>query len=68
MTTNMNNHKQPIICGTDFSIHAAEAANVAAAIAKRVNGEVVLIHVIPPWELPGPLGSRPLLVVRPPKP
>jgi nucleotide-binding universal stress UspA family protein len=41
----MNNNQRPIICGTDFSVHAAEAANVAAAIAKRVASEVVLIHV-----------------------
>ena len=41
----MNNKQRPIICGTDFSIHAAEAASVAAAIAKRVDSEVVLIHV-----------------------
>ncbi len=41
----MNNKKRPVICGTDFSVHAAEAANVAAAIARRVNEELVLVHV-----------------------
>ncbi|MBI3849932.1 MAG: universal stress protein [Verrucomicrobia bacterium] len=45
MTTTMNNRQRPIICGTDFSIHAVEAANVAAAIAKRVDSELVLVHV-----------------------
>ena len=38
--------KQQIVCGTDFSAHAAEAADVAAAIAKRLGDSLVLIHAI----------------------
>ena len=34
-----------IICGTDFSQHAAEAARVAAALGKRLKETVVLAHV-----------------------
>lgn len=37
---------QQIICGTDFSIHAAEAADVAAALARRHLDTLVLAHVI----------------------
>lgn len=33
-----------IICGTDFSVHAAQAANVAAALAARSNGQLTLLH------------------------
>lgn len=44
-TTKSSRRKWPIICGTDFSIHAAEAADVAAAIAKRDGSELRLIHV-----------------------
>ncbi len=35
-----------IICGTDFSIHAAEAANVAAALAAQHNATLTLTHVV----------------------
>jgi nucleotide-binding universal stress UspA family protein len=35
-----------IVCGTDFSIHAAEAANAAAAIARRWRIPLVLVHVL----------------------
>ena len=35
-----------IVCGTDFSLQAAEAANVAAMIATRLGETVVLAHVI----------------------
>ena len=34
-----------IICGTDFSQHAAEAARVAAALAIRLKDTVTLAHV-----------------------
>jgi nucleotide-binding universal stress UspA family protein len=35
-----------IVCGTDFSVHAAEAANVAAALADRLKEKLRLIHVV----------------------
>lgn len=35
-----------ILCGTDFSIHANEAANVAAAWAARSNGPLKLVHAL----------------------
>lgn len=41
----MNNKKRPVVCGTDFSIHAMEAANVAAAIGKRLDTTLVITHV-----------------------
>ena len=34
----------PIICGTDFSKNALEAADVAAALATRLNTSLVLVH------------------------
>lgn len=34
-----------IVCGTDFSQHASEAADVAAALASRLNEPLALIHV-----------------------
>src|SRR5262245_40171883 len=49
----MSRDKKRIICGTDFSVHAFEAAEVAAVMAKRVDETVVLIHV----EEPGKLGA-----------
>ena len=45
MTATMKTKKNPIVCGTDFSIHATEAANVAAAMAKRLDTALVLVHV-----------------------
>ena len=43
-----------IICGTDFSIHASEAANAAAAITARLQGTLSLVHVMDTsrYELP----------------
>ena len=35
-----------VVCGTDFSQHAAEAADVAAALAARLNEPLALIHVM----------------------
>jgi nucleotide-binding universal stress UspA family protein len=34
-----------IVCGTDFSQHAVQAADVAAILAKRLNGKLALVHV-----------------------
>jgi nucleotide-binding universal stress UspA family protein len=36
---------RPIWCGTDFSSTAAEATNIAAAMARRLGTELVLVHV-----------------------
>ena len=36
---------QPILCGTDFSETSVAAANVAAALAKRLDTRLVLVHV-----------------------
>jgi len=43
-----------IICGTDFSIHASEAANAAAALTARLKGTLSLVHAmdISRYELP----------------
>jgi nucleotide-binding universal stress UspA family protein len=35
----------PIICGTDFSDAAIEAVDIAAAIARRLETKLVLVHV-----------------------
>ena len=40
-----------IISGTDFSAHAAEAADVAAALAVRNNATLTLLHAVAPWEV-----------------
>jgi len=40
-----------IVCGTDFSVHAAEAASFAAALAARRNGTLRLVHAISPAEV-----------------
>ncbi len=43
-----------IICGTDFSTHASEAANVATALTARLRGTLSLVHVMDTsrYELP----------------
>ncbi|MBL9168053.1 MAG: universal stress protein [Verrucomicrobiales bacterium] len=38
--------KPTILCGTDFSIQAAEATQVAAALAKRIGSRLFLVHAI----------------------
>ena len=42
-----------IVCGTDFSVHAAEAASFAAALAARQNGTLKLVHAISPRQVAG---------------
>ncbi len=37
--------KTPIICGTDFSVTATEAADIAAALARQLGIKLVLVHV-----------------------
>lgn len=39
-------HLRPIICGTDFSDQAVQAATVAAALAQRLSVPLVLVHGI----------------------
>lgn len=33
-----------VVCGTDFSVHAAEAATVAAILTARLQGTLTLVH------------------------
>jgi nucleotide-binding universal stress UspA family protein len=37
--------QRPIVCGTDFSAAAAEAVDIAAAMARQLGTELVLVHV-----------------------
>jgi nucleotide-binding universal stress UspA family protein len=37
-------NKRPIICGTDFSAVATEATDIAAAMARRLEARLVLVH------------------------
>jgi nucleotide-binding universal stress UspA family protein len=37
--------QRPIVCGTDFSAAAAEAVKIAAAMARRLGTELILVHV-----------------------
>ena len=37
-----------IVCGTNFSVHAQEAANAAAALARRFSASLVLVHAHDP--------------------
>jgi nucleotide-binding universal stress UspA family protein len=37
--------RRPIVCGTDFSSTATEATDVAAAMARQLGTELVLVHV-----------------------
>jgi nucleotide-binding universal stress UspA family protein len=37
--------RRPIVCGTDFSATAAEAVDIAAAMAKRLKTRLLLLHV-----------------------
>jgi nucleotide-binding universal stress UspA family protein len=50
---------QPIVCGTDFSATATEAVDIAAAMARRLETSLVLIHVD---ELLGALTSNPVVL------
>lgn len=38
----------PIVCGTDFSNAAGEAARAAAALARRLNDTLILVHAVEP--------------------
>jgi len=50
---------RPIICGTDFSGTATEAVDIAAAMARRLERSLVLVHVD---ELLGALTSNPVVI------
>jgi nucleotide-binding universal stress UspA family protein len=39
------NHKAPIVCGTDFSNTSTEAVDIAAALARRLETKLLLVHV-----------------------
>jgi len=51
--------RQPIVCGTDFSATASDAVDIAAAMARRLETKLVLVHVD---QLLGALVSNPLLL------
>jgi nucleotide-binding universal stress UspA family protein len=51
--------QRPIICGTDFSDAAIEAVDIAAAMARRLEARLVLVHVD---QLHGSLSSDPFLL------
>jgi nucleotide-binding universal stress UspA family protein len=53
------NGKRPIVCGTDFSAAATEAVDIAAALARRLETSLVLVHVN---QLIGTLVSSPVLL------
>jgi len=53
----MNTHEtKPILCGTDFSENATQAANAAAALAVRAGQPLLLVHVAD--EFGGHAGSK----------
>lgn len=41
----MESDRRPILCGTDFSAAAREAADLAASMAKRIGTKLILVHV-----------------------
>lgn len=53
------NNKRPIVCGTDFSAVASEAVDIAAAMARRLETKLVLVHVD---QLLGALVSNPVVL------
>jgi nucleotide-binding universal stress UspA family protein len=53
------NDKRPIVCGTDFSATATEAVDIAAAMARRLDTKLVLVHVD---QLLGALVSNPIVL------
>ena len=40
-----------IVCGTDFTVHAEEAANVAAALAVGCRSTLTLVHAVEPAQM-----------------
>lgn len=51
MPTSSSRARRPIVCGTDFTDHAASAASVAAGLAVALRHPLLLVHV-------GPTGQR----------
>jgi nucleotide-binding universal stress UspA family protein len=51
--------KRPIVCGTDFSVVATGAVDIAAAISRRLKTKLVLVHVD---QLHRALTSNPVLL------
>jgi nucleotide-binding universal stress UspA family protein len=41
----MKRSTRRIVCATDFSTNARKAAEVAAALAQRIDAQLVLVHV-----------------------
>ena len=39
------NDQRPVVCGTDFSAAAVEAADIAAGMARKLGTKLVLVHV-----------------------
>jgi nucleotide-binding universal stress UspA family protein len=48
--TNMESDMK-IVCGTDFTLHAEKAANVAAALAARYRSALTLVHAVEPAQM-----------------
>lgn len=57
--------KRRIVCGTDFSLQAAEAGDVAAALAAALDEVLFLVHVIPHSNLDEPMAALPDSAVEP---
>jgi nucleotide-binding universal stress UspA family protein len=55
----MKKNDAPIVCGTDFSVTATEAVDIAAAMARRLKTRLVLVHVD---QLLGALASNPVVL------
>jgi nucleotide-binding universal stress UspA family protein len=53
------NDERPIVCGTDFFATATEAVDIAAAMARRLETRLVLVHVD---QLHGTLVSNPVVL------
>jgi nucleotide-binding universal stress UspA family protein len=51
------NDEPPIVCGTDFSAIATEAVDIAAALARRLETRLLLVHVD---QLGGVLAANPI--------
>ena len=51
------NDEPPIVCGTDFSATATEAVDIAAALARRLETRLLLVHVD---QLGGVLAANPI--------
>jgi len=47
MTKTSRRVRRPIVCGTDFTVQAASAANVAARLAVALRYPLLLVHVRP---------------------